>query len=73
MAGHGQGLDLVERPVVRPEETAKLQAGMVISLHPTAKTKYAAACIADTYVIGNSGAVPLYRNLFDDNDLIVVN
>ena len=38
VAGHGQGLDLVERPVVRPEETAKLQAGMVISLHPTAKT-----------------------------------
>ena len=73
VAGHGQGLDLVERPVVRPEETAKLQAGMVISLHPTAKTKYAAACIADTYVIGNSGAVPLYRNLFDDNDLIIVN
>lgn len=73
VAGHGQGLDLVERPVVRPEETAKLQAGMVISLHPTAKTKYATACIADTYVIGNSGAVPMYRNLFDDNDLIVVN
>ena len=59
--------------MVRPEETAKLQAGMVISLHPTAKTKYAAACIADTYVIGNSGAVPMYRNLFDDSDLIVVN
>ena len=72
VAGHGQGLDLVERPVVRPEETAKLQVGMVISLHPTAKTKYAAACIADTYVIGNSGAVPLYANLFDDNELFVV-
>ena len=72
VAGHGQGLDLVERPVVRREETALLQEGMVISLHPTAKTKYAAACIADTYVIGNSGAVPLYKNLFDDNELCVV-
>ena len=72
VAGHGQGLDLVERPVVRQEETAKLQAGMVISLHPTASTKHAAVCIADTYVIGNSGAVPLYRNLCDDNELFVV-
>lgn len=72
VAGHGQGLDLVERPVVRPEETAKLQAGMVISLHPTAKTKYTAACLADTYVIGESGAVPLYGNLFDDNELFIV-
>lgn len=72
VAGHGQGLDLVERPVVRREETAKLRTGMVISLHPTAKTKHATASIADTYVIGNSGAVPMYRNLFDDNELFVV-
>lgn len=73
VAGHGQGLDLVERPVVRPEETAKLQAGMVISLHPTAAIKHISACLADTYVIGNSGAVPLYANLHDDSELFVVN
>jgi Xaa-Pro aminopeptidase len=72
VAGHGQGLDLVERPVVRREEMAKLQAGMVISLHPTAKTKHAAASLADTYVIGDSGAVPMYGNLFDDNELVIV-
>ncbi len=72
VAAHGQGLDLVERPVVRPEETAKLEAGMVISLHPTAKTKYAMAAISDTYVIEKSGAVPMYKNLFDDNELVVI-
>ncbi|MDH3287531.1 MAG: M24 family metallopeptidase [Betaproteobacteria bacterium] len=72
VAGHGQGLDLVERPVVRYEETAMLEPGMVISLHPTAKTKHASACIADTYVIGNSGAVPLYANLLEDDELAVV-
>ena len=72
VAGHGQGLDLVERPVVRPEETAKLQEGMVISLHPTAATKHAAVCLADTYVIEKSGAVPMYRNLFDDGEVFVV-
>jgi len=72
VAGHGQGLDLVERPVIRREETAELQTGMVLSLHPTARTKHAMACISDTYVIGNSGAVPLYGNLFDDNELAIV-
>lgn len=72
VAGHGQGLDLVERPVVRYEETAKLERGMVISLHPTATTKQASACLADTYVIGDSGAVPLYANLWEDNELRVV-
>jgi len=72
VAGHGQGLDLVERPVVRPEETAELQAGMVISLHPTAKIRNVAACLADTYVVGDAGAVPMYQNLFDDNELVAV-
>jgi Xaa-Pro aminopeptidase len=72
VAGHGQGLDLVERPVVRPEETAELQSDMVISLHPTAKIRNAAVGLADTYVIGSSGAVPIYQNLFDDSDIVAV-
>jgi len=71
-AGHGQGLDLVERPVIHAKEPAILSAGMVISLHPTAKTKQAAASISDTYVVGDSGAVPLYRNLFEDGDITVI-
>lgn len=73
VAGHGQGVDLVERPVVRREEPAKLEVGMVVSLHPTARTAKAMASISDTYVITNSGAVPLYKNLFDDNEIIAVN
>jgi len=71
-AGHGQGLDLVERPIIHVEEPAKIEAGMVISLHPTARTKNAMACIADTYVVGDSDAVPLYRNLFDDGDITII-
>jgi Xaa-Pro aminopeptidase len=72
VAGHGQGLDLVERPIVRPEEPAKLEVGMVASLHPTAKTKHASACTSDTYVIAESGAIPIYKNLFDDGEIVVV-
>lgn len=39
VCGHGQGLDLLERPVFRPEEVTKLDEGMIVCLHPTAKTK----------------------------------
>jgi Xaa-Pro aminopeptidase len=36
LAGHCQGVDLVERPALSPlGETIRLQANMVISLHPT--------------------------------------
>lgn len=72
VAGHGQGLDLVERPVVRPEETCELQSGMVISLHPTSHVKKVFASIADTYVVDSGGAVPMYQTLFDDNELVCV-
>jgi Xaa-Pro aminopeptidase len=72
VGGHGQGLDLVERPVFHREEPAKLEEGMVVSLHPTAQTKHALACLADTYVITNSGAVPIYSNLYDDNEIAIL-
>jgi Xaa-Pro aminopeptidase len=72
MAGHGQGLDLGERPLMRPDEPAVMESGMVVSVHPTARTGHMAACIADTYVITKSGAVPIYRPLFDDDELVVI-
>lgn len=72
MAGHGQGLDLVERPVFHRGETAKLAVGMVVCLHPTARTKHAMACLSDTYVVTDTGAVPLYKGLFEDDEIAVV-
>lgn len=72
VGGHGQGLDLVERPIFRREELAKLEIGMVVSLHPTALTKHALACLSDTYVITKSGAVPLYKNLYDDDEIAIL-
>lgn len=72
VCGHGQGLDLVERPVFLKEEPAKLEVGMIVCLHPTAKTKHAAVCLSDTYVVTDSGAVPLYKNLFEDDEIAVV-
>jgi Xaa-Pro aminopeptidase len=40
LAGHSQGVDLVERPALSPfGETIRLEANMVISLHPTVHGK----------------------------------
>lgn len=72
IAGHGQGLDLVERPVYHRGEAAKLEVGMIVCLHPTARTKHAMVCLSDTYVIAESGAVPLYKELFDASDITVL-
>ena len=72
VSGHGQGLDLVERPVFIKDEVCKLETGMIVCLHPTAKTKHAAVCLSDTYVVTESGAVPLYKNLFDNDEIAVV-
>jgi Xaa-Pro aminopeptidase len=71
VGGHGQGLDLVERPVIHPDEPAKFEVGMVVSLHPTARSKHVTASLSDTYVITNSGAVPIYQNLFDDDKIVL--
>lgn len=72
VGGHGQGLDLVERPVFHSDEPAKLEEGMVVSLHPTAVTKNALGSLSDTYVITSSGAVPIYKNLYDDNEIAIL-
>lgn len=72
IAGHGQGLDLVERPVYHQEENTKLKIGMIVCLHPTARMKHAMVCLSDTYVIAESGAVPLYKELFEDDQIAVV-
>ena len=45
---------------------------MIVCLHPTARTKHAAVCLSDTYVVSESGAVPLYKNLFDRDEIAVV-
>ena len=72
IAAHGQGLGLVERPVYHTSEPSPFAVDMVVCLHPTAKTKHAMACLADTYVIAESGAVPLYKELFEDSEIAVV-
>ena len=52
---HGQGYDLVERPLVRMDEPMEIQANMNIVVHPGYSTKTISTWICDNYIIGADG------------------
>jgi Xaa-Pro aminopeptidase len=52
---HGQGYDMVERPLIRHDETMALAAGMNLAVHPGYETAELFAVICDNYLIGPDG------------------
>lgn len=52
---HGQGYDMVERPLIRRDETMALAAGMNLAVHPGYETPEIFAVICDNYLIGADG------------------
>jgi len=52
---HGQGYDLVERPLVRLDEPMTILAGMNITCHPTFVASGAFNTICDNYLVGQDG------------------
>jgi Xaa-Pro aminopeptidase len=60
---HGQGYDLVERPLVRLDEPMAIQANMNITCHPTFVWKGMFNTICDNYLIGEQGVVERLHKL----------
>ena len=52
---HGQGYDLVERPLVRADETMKIAAGMNLAVHPGYDDGTVFAVICDNYLVTEDG------------------
>ena len=52
---HGQGYDMVERPLVRADETMTIEPDMSIVVHPGYVTEQVNALICDNYRIGADG------------------
>ena len=52
---HGQGLDMVERPLIRADETIALQAGMFLAVHPGFDDGVVFAVICDNYMVQEGG------------------
>ena len=52
---HGQGYDLVERPLIRYDEPMKIQEGMNVTIHPGATNTTAWITVCDNYIITEKG------------------
>ena len=52
---HGQGYDLVERPLIREDETMSIEAGMNLAVHPGYETSSQWAVICDNYLVEADG------------------
>jgi len=58
---HGQGLSLLERPNIRPDESMTIGPAMNIVIHPSFVTKEAFAVCGDGYLTTNNGAERLHQ------------
>lgn len=54
---HGQGYDMVERPLIRFDETMPVQASTYFALHPSFNVPGAYCWICDNFLLDGSGAV----------------
>jgi Xaa-Pro aminopeptidase len=52
---HGQGYDMVERPLVREDEPMKIAENMCIVIHPGHATQAVFTTVCDNYMIGPQG------------------
>jgi Xaa-Pro aminopeptidase len=52
---HSQGYDLIERPLIRSDESMNLEKGMNMSVHPAYATNSMFAHICDNYVVEENG------------------
>jgi Xaa-Pro aminopeptidase len=52
---HGQGYDMVERPLIRQDDDMTLQQGMCLAVHPGYETPSLFAVICDNYLIEADG------------------
>jgi Xaa-Pro aminopeptidase len=52
---HSQGYDMVERPLIRADETMPLEKGMCLAVHPCFETPSIFAVICDNYMVEAQG------------------
>jgi Xaa-Pro aminopeptidase len=54
---HGQGYDMVERPLVRFDETMPVSENVYFALHPAFSTEHSYSWICDNFLLAAGGAV----------------
>lgn len=59
---HGQGYDVVERPLIRNDETMEIKAGMNLGVHPFIVTSDVVATNCDNYIIRDNGSERVHKS-----------
>src|SRR5579859_67426 len=54
---HGQGYDMVERPLIRFDETMPIAANMYFALHPAFSTEQTYSWACDNYLLAAGGRI----------------
>ena len=54
---HGQGYDMVERPLIRQDETLRLGKNMLFAVHPTYVTDRTYSWVCDNYLLDGDGRI----------------
>jgi Xaa-Pro aminopeptidase len=54
---HGQGYDMVERPIIRDDETMKLGRNMLFAVHPTYVTARTYSWVCDNWLLNEAGTM----------------
>jgi Xaa-Pro aminopeptidase len=60
---HGQGYDMVERPLIRFDETMPVAANMYFALHPAFSTERTYSWACDNFLLGEDGKVERLHTL----------
>jgi Xaa-Pro aminopeptidase len=58
---HGQGYDLVERPLIRFDETMRVAANMNFPIHPNRVSERTHAWLCDNFLVTDSGAERIHQ------------
>ena len=58
---HGQGYDMVERPLVRADEPMAIEKGMCLAVHPNYERPNLFMIICDNYIVGANGAERIHK------------
>ena len=58
---HGQGYDLVERPLVRPDDPMKIEKNMNLTVHPGYYRDGYRGYVCDNFIVGDNGVERIHK------------
>jgi hypothetical protein len=67
---HGQGYDLVEKPLIRYDKPLKIKVGMKINIHPVATNETVWVIVCDNYLVTETSVSARLHNT--PKEIIVV-